>query len=277
MIKRTLKVASYHIGRVQPYNTEIMIESKAKLDELARLDKERMMLEEVRNKYESYMYYIKNKLMDDEEAIGAVSTEAQRDELKKSAEDAEEWMYDEGYDASLEVYQEKYDELSAPAEKVFFRAAEVPARAEAIKALSSKLDKVEALMKKWETSMPQVTEEERAGVLEKVEVVRKWISEKVEAQAAADPTSDPVFISADVPLQTTELQSAVSKLNRKPKPAPKKEEKKAAKEEKNETATDGEEKKEETPDKADGEEKKEEEASEEPTEKKSEEEDEDEL
>merc|ERR1712038_213716 len=86
--KRTLTVASYHVGTIQPYSDEIMEESKAKLSELARLDKERMMLEEIRNNYESYIYLIKNKLIDDEEAIGAVTTEEQREELRKSAEDA---------------------------------------------------------------------------------------------------------------------------------------------------------------------------------------------
>mmetsp|Transcript_9476 Transcript_9476/g.11008 ORF Transcript_9476/g.11008 Transcript_9476/m.11008 type:complete len:246 (-) Transcript_9476:144-881(-) len=203
-----------------------MAESRAKLAELARKDKERMDLEEIRNTYESYIYLIKNKLIDDEEAIGAVSTQEQRDLLSKSAMEAEDWMYDEGYDADLETYTKKYEELSAPAEKVFFRVKEVSARAEAVAALNTKLDKVVALMTKWETTMPQITEEERTDVISKVDVVRKWISDKVEAQAAADPAADPVFTSAEVPLQTAELQTVISKLSKRPKPAPKKEEKK---------------------------------------------------
>ena len=215
-----------------------MTESKNKLQTLARQDKERMMLEEVRNNYESYIYRIKNKLVDDEEAITAVSTKEQRDLLLKSANDAEEWMYDEGYDADYETYKKKYDELTEPAEKIFFRMQEVPARAEAIAALKDKLKKVTALMLKWETTMPQVTEEERKEVNDKVEAVEKWIKEKEEAQAAADPAADPVFTSAEVPLQTQDIQALVGKLSRRPKPAPKKEEKKNetdTKEEKNET------------------------------------------
>jgi len=80
-------------------------------------------------------------------------------------------------------------------------------------------------MAKWETTMPQVTEEERKDVLDKVEVVKKWIEEKEAAQAAADPASDPVFTSEEVPLQTKEIQVLVSKLSRRPKPVPKKEKK----------------------------------------------------
>merc|ERR1739844_450179 len=132
--KRTLTVSSYYVGTIQPYSDEIMAESKAKLGELARLDKERMMLEEIRNNYESYIYLIKNKLNDDDGSIEAVTTQEQRDTLRKSAEDAEEWMYDDGYDASLETYKEKYDELTKPAEKVFFRVKEVAARVDAMSA-----------------------------------------------------------------------------------------------------------------------------------------------
>merc|ERR1712038_694364 len=229
--KRTLTVSSYHAGLIQPHSDVIMSESREKLGELNRLDKERQMLEEVRNNYESYIYLIKNKLIDDEEAIGAVTTQEQRDELKKSADEAEDWMYEDGYDASLETYKQKYEELTKPAEKVFFRMTEVSARAEAIVSIKEKLDKVVALMKKWEKSMPQIKEEERDDVLAKVEDVRKWITEKEEAQAANDPASDPVFTSEEVPLQTKDLQSLISKLSRRPKPAPKKEEKKDKKNE----------------------------------------------
>jgi len=223
---RALKISSYHVGRIQPHSAEIMAESKSKLGELARKDKERMMFEELRNNYESYIYLIKNKLNDDEEAIAAVSTQEQRDALLKSAEDGEEWMDGDGYDADLETYTRKYEELTAPAEKVFFRVKEVSARAEEISLLESKLEKVEKLMKKWETTMPQITEEEREDVLTKVVAVRQWVTEKVEAQSAADPASDPVFTSAEVPLQTKEIQSVVGKLSKRPKPPPKKEEKK---------------------------------------------------
>lgn len=218
-------VNSYHVGDIQPYNADIRAESKAKLMELARKDNERMMLEETRNNYESYIYLIRNKLIDQEEEITAVTTQEQRDELSTSAVEAEDWMYDEGYDASLEVYNQKLADLKAPAEKVFYRVAEVPARENAIASLTKKLKKVGDLMTKWETTMPQITEEERKDVLVKVESVRQWITEKQEAQEGADPASDPVFTSKEVPLQTKEIEALVGKLSKRPKPVPKKEEK----------------------------------------------------
>jgi hypothetical protein len=209
---RALKVSIYHMGSVRPYTPAIMAESKAKLDMLAQKDKERMMLEEAKNNYEAYIYYIRNKLSDDEETINKVTSEEQREALLKSAEDAEEWMFDEGFNADLETYQNKYKELSTPAEEAFFRAAELNARPKAIDALTKKLDRVVELMKKWETTMEHITEEERKEVLDKVDEAKAWIEEKVKAQEDADPTSEPVFKSEDVPGQTKKIESIVSML-----------------------------------------------------------------
>ena len=217
---RPLKVNSYNVGSIRPYTPEIMAESKAKLGMLAAADKERMMLEEAKNNYEAYIYNIRNKLIDNEDEIAKVTSEEQREALRQSAEDAEEWLFDEGYNADLKTFQDKHAELTTPAEKVFFRVAELTARPKAIAELSTKLDKIKELMKKWETTMDHITEEERTEVLDKVEEVRTWIEEKVAEQEKADATADPVFTSEEVPGQTKRIESIVARLMKKPKPKP---------------------------------------------------------
>lgn len=249
--KRTLSVNEYYVGKIQPYSIATKAESEEKLQDLANKDRERIMLEEAKNKVESYIYFIKNKLIDDEDEIAKVSTEEQRTSLQSMAMEAEDWLYEDGYDADLATYEDKYVELSEPAEAMFFRLKEMTDRPAAIAALNKKLSKVEDLMAKWETDKPQITEEERASVLEKIVEVRKWISDMQEKQESTDPSETPAFSSSDVPLQTKDIESLVTKLSRKPKPKPVVEEK----EDSNETVADGE-------GKEDGEEKKEETASE---------------
>uniref|UniRef100_A0A7S2EWC0 Uncharacterized protein n=1 Tax=Trieres chinensis TaxID=1514140 RepID=A0A7S2EWC0_TRICV len=246
--RRPLKVDTYHVGRVRPYNDAVMAESVAKLAALAQADKERMLLEEAKNKVESYIYHIKNTLVDDEENINAVTNDEQRAHVSKLAEEGEDWLYGDGYDADLATFEDKYAELSEPMEKIKSRVSEAQDRPAAVRALNKKLDKIVKLMTDWETSMPQVTEEERAGVLAKVEDVRKWVMDVEEKQAATDPWADPVFASADVPLQTKDIEKDVKKLSKKPKPKPepveeKKNDTEAADEEKK--AEEGEEKKDE--------------------------------
>jgi hypoxia up-regulated 1 len=199
--------------------------SKAKLLEMALKDKERMMLEEAKNRVESYIYYVKNKLMDEESAIEKVSTKKQREEAEKLALDAEEWLDNEGHRAALATLEDKYAVLSAPFEKIMLRVKEATNRPEAIKSLEKKLEEVETLMNKWETTMPQVNGTERGAVLEKVELVRKWIADAEGKQAKKKPHDEPAFLSAEVPVQAKDLEVLVVQLSKKPKPKPTKKEK----------------------------------------------------
>uniref|UniRef100_A0A6U6FIS4 Uncharacterized protein n=2 Tax=Odontella aurita TaxID=265563 RepID=A0A6U6FIS4_9STRA len=223
--RRTLKVHTYHVGRIRPYNDDLKSESASKLQSLADADRARMELEESKNKVESYIYHIKNALVDDEEEITKVSNEEQRAEVLKLAEDAEEWMYDEGYDADLPTYEDKYAELSAPMESIKFRVKELEDRPAAIKALKKKLGKIEKLLEEWKESLPQVTDEEREGVLGQVASVREWIEIQVEKQDAMNPWEDAVLVSGDIPGQTKDIEKEVKKLSKKPKPKPVVEEK----------------------------------------------------
>jgi hypoxia up-regulated 1 len=218
--KRTLTIQAYHVGRVQPHTPELIAESKAKLLELAQNDKERMMLEESKNKVESFIYRIKNKLMDDEEEIAKVSTEKQRAECQKLAEDAEEWLYDDGYSADLPTMEDKYAEISVPFEKIELRVAEETARPEAIEKLKSKLTEVEALMTKWETSMPQVTTEEIAKVTVKIKEATTWLEKREKEQAKKKPHQDAAILSSEIPAQFEPIETLVLRLSRKPKPKP---------------------------------------------------------
>jgi hypothetical protein len=212
--KKSLTVKTYYVGRVQPHSPELLAESRAKLLELAAKDKERMMLEEAKNKVESYIY----------------KTKKQREEVEKLANAAEEWLYEDGYSADLATMVDKYAELSVPFEKILLRISESTARPDAVEKFRAKLTEIEGLMAKWEESKPQVTEEERSMVLKLVEEVRKWIEDKEKAQAKKKAHEEPIFVSDEVPLQLKPIESMVVRLSRKPKPKP-------PKEEKNETST----------------------------------------
>jgi hypoxia up-regulated 1 len=208
------------VGKIQPMTDELKAESRSKLEYLAVKDKERVMLEEAKNRVESYIYQIKNKLIDDEDNIAKISTEEQREELRKSYVDGEEWLDDNGFSAGVATMEAKYAELSEPAEKVFFRLKEMTDRPAAVKEMQKKLDKVSELLMKWKDSMPQITDDERADVTVKVDDVRKWLVEKEEEQAKKESYEDPAFTSDEVPLQTKSLERLISKLVKKPKPKP---------------------------------------------------------
>merc|ERR1712224_571787 len=178
-----------------------------------------------KNKLESYFYYVKNKLLDDEEKIAKISTEDQRAELQKLSMEAEDWLFDEGDTADLETIEAKYDELATPAEKVWFRLKQLVERPAAVKALNEKLVEIEEKFSKAMVDMTHITEEEKDDVYSKIESAKKWLADKVDAQAEKQGHEDPVFTSDEVPLQTKPIQKLIAKLLKKPKPKPPKVEK----------------------------------------------------
>lgn len=236
--KRALTIKTYHVGRIQPYSKDISEESISMLEELAAKDQALKELEETKNKLESYIYYIKNKLSDNEEEVAKVSIEEQRTALYDLASSTEDWLYEDGYDADLETFQKKYEDLYQPADgEIFFRMAEATARPQAILSLQTKLTKVKELMAKWKESMPQITEDETSDVLGKTAKIEEWITEVEEKQSQLAAHEMPAFNSTEVPLQTKSLNTLITKLSKKPKPRPKKVPKNETKDDsKNETS-----------------------------------------
>jgi len=230
MHKKSLSVESTHVGKVKPHSEELLKESKAKLLEMAEKDKERIMLEESRNKVESYIYHIKNTISDKEDELSSVSTEEQREECSKLALAAQDWMDDEGYSADFATIEDKYASLSEPFEKIMLRLKEQDARPQAIEALKKRLTEIEQLMTKWETAKPHITEEERSSVQAKVEEVRQWIEDNEGKQAKKAAHEEPAFLSEDVPGQSKTVEALVMRLGRKPKPKPAKQENATAEE-----------------------------------------------
>lgn len=225
--KKTLEVEEYHVGKIQPLSKELKEEYKFNIAELARMDKERALLEEAKNQLESYIYKVKNKLADDEENIAKISTEEQREELSKLAMGAEDWLFDEGDAAARETIIAKYDELATPAEKIWFRLAESKDRPEAVQNLRDKLNEFEEKFNKWLEDKDYITDEEKSDLASKVETARKWLADKEEEQASKASHEDPAFTSEEVPVQMHPILKLATRLQKKPKP----------KVEKNETAT----------------------------------------
>jgi hypoxia up-regulated 1 len=215
-----LSVNTYHVGRVRPLTPESLEASQAKLAAMNLRDRERIMLEESRNKVESYIYFIKNKLIDDEESITSVTTEDQREECRKLAADGADWLDMDSYGANLATMEDKYAELSVPFEKIMLRVTEKTKRPKVIEVFNKKLDDIESLMAKWESEKPQVTEEERSSVLKKVDEARKWLEEKESLQTKKASHEDPAFVSDEILLQLLPIEPLVVRLGKKPKPKP---------------------------------------------------------
>lgn len=143
--------------------------------------------------------------------------------LYELATSTEDWLYEDGYDADLETYNSKYEELYKPADgEIFFRMKEATDRPQAILALQTKMGKVKELMANWKETKPQITDDEVTDVLGKVTKIEEWMKDVDEKQSLLALHETPVFNSTEVPLQCKSLNTLVAKLGKRPKPRPKK-------------------------------------------------------
>lgn len=197
-----------------------IVEARLRLRALQDADDLRKAKEAALNELEAFIYKVKNRISDDEDKLKAVSTEEQRQEVVDLANAAEEWLYDEGRDQSVEVYKNKQGSIASKANAIFKRHSEVAARQEAVTKAKGQLQEVRKIVDGWSEKSPHITEEEKQKLLEAVEKAEKWIQDKLDEQAKVSAFEEPVFDSTDVPLQLKNLSIMFDKLARKPKPAP---------------------------------------------------------
>ncbi|KAJ1641375.1 hypothetical protein T492DRAFT_1138319 [Pavlovales sp. CCMP2436] len=200
----TLKSAATFTTPVPPITDAVVADCIARNKEMLEVEERKRIDAEAKNRVEAYALDTRDRMGEDEEQIGAVSTEEQRKELLAMFEEVEEWLYEGGRSVRHTVYQAKEDEMRAKGEPIFARLAELEARPAAVESARATITSGIETVGTWAEAKPQITEEETAKTLELATNVTSWLDEVVALQAP--------------------LEQAVRVLGKKPKPKPKVEE-----------------------------------------------------
>jgi len=211
---------SYHGMTMKPVSKKQKKESMEKLAEMDRLDQVRIDTAEAKNTLESYIYEVKNNMYDEEDAINEVTTEEQREEVMDMANSLDDWLYDEGSDLGAKDYKIKKKELQSLYDAIELRVREKKELPKMLKAVEKKFSDIRALVEKWNTSMPHITEEEKQDVLDLIEKQESWIAEKMQLLEEQEAHEEPKFVSTNIPGRMKTLQEMVQQLKRKPVPKP---------------------------------------------------------
>jgi heat shock protein 4 len=177
---------------------------------------------DMRNELESYIYDMRDKITMDS-SLGAYATQAEKDEFVKKNEDAENWLYEDGFDAKKDVLAQKLGELKKLGDPVERRAVEAEARPVAIASLQKNVEKY----KKWladaqaSDDFAHITEEEFSTCHKKCDEVSNWLYEMLDKQGSLPQNVDPAFTTAEVTSKNKGLSNVCSPIVHKPKPKPK--------------------------------------------------------
>ena len=129
---------------------QVMKAIKKRMDDIAELNK-------IKNDVESHVFQTRDSLEYDD-SLKQVSTEEQKDEIRKSLSDTEEWLWD---DHELKDYRDKLKELRKQMKPLITRKSELQARPEALKFAHDQIKSIKDYLQN-ETAMADVHPNETA-------------------------------------------------------------------------------------------------------------------
>jgi len=185
--------------------------------ELNKQDRERALLAETKNELESYIYATLEFL--DTDGAREVSTSEERESFSELLLEAGDWLYDDGYDAKLEQYQEKLSSLRDIGDRISFRLSESELRPLIVAAFQEWKDNTVAALENIVVERT-VDDEDREVFLLEIKEVESWLEAKQEEQAGVEPFVEPVWISSELIEKQKILDNKMKRLLRRPKRTP---------------------------------------------------------
>ncbi|KOB67053.1 Hypoxia up-regulated protein 1 [Operophtera brumata] len=188
VLKETIK-SDEQILNLKPLSPDQLSQSKAKIAELNAIDRKRTERETALNNLEAFVVDAQMKV--DMEEYAVCGTEEQITEIKKICSETSEWLYDDGYEAATEVFEEKLASLRDKTHPIFYKHWEHSERPDAIAAIRNMLNNSKEFLKmsknftKELNSEKDVFTEVEIGVLEKkITETEGWLNTSIKEQKA---------------------------------------------------------------------------------------------
>ncbi|KAF9926748.1 adenyl-nucleotide exchange factor sse1 [Linnemannia zychae] len=196
----------------------IVNELKEKEMEMIASDKLVADTEMAKNALEEYIYDTRSKVN------GGVYKDyinpADKEKFVSDLNDAENWLYDEGDEATKSVYNAKLAELQVIGGPIIQRYREAEARPSAIREFRETINSLLAQATSSEEKYAHIPEAEKNSIVEKCSKDQTWIDNKEERQSMMKKYEVPAITSAEIRKQRDELIYFATPILNKPKPKP---------------------------------------------------------
>lgn len=236
--KKKIKKTNLEFSESRPMDWTKAELEKAFETEVSMSNNDRIVREtgEMRNELEAYIYDMRDKIIS-ESGLAPYANEEEKNTFSASLESTENWLYEDGFDATKSVYAEKLTALKAMGNPMEVRKSEATTRPEAISALQRTVEKYSNWINasQGQDDFAHITDEDFLKCREKCDETANWMYEALDKQGSLTPSQNPAVLTSEIMNKSRELTNLVNPIMHKPKPAPKVEEKKEAeKEEKTE-------------------------------------------
>lgn len=188
VLKEPIKTEE-QILSLQPLSQDQFKSSKAKINKLNKIDKKRIERETSLNNLEAFVVDAQMKV--DMEEFAECGTPEQIEEIKKQCSEVSEWLYDDGYNAETELYEEKLAALKEKTNPIFYKNWEHRERPDAVAAIRKMLNSsneflkmAKNLTKEANTEKDVFTEVEITVLEKKIVETEVWLDQSIEEQNA---------------------------------------------------------------------------------------------
>ncbi|XP_060804155.1 hypoxia up-regulated protein 1 [Amyelois transitella] len=183
------------ILNLQPLTADQFKASKTKINELNLIDRKRTERESALNSLEAFVVDAQMKI--DMEEYAECGTPEQIEEIKKLCNEVSEWLYDDGYEAPTEMFEEKLALLKDKTNPIFYKHWEHNERPDAIASMRSMLNNSNEFLKMAKNFTKEVNADKdiftdvEISVLEnKIIETETWLNKSIKEQEALKKNED---------------------------------------------------------------------------------------
>lgn len=128
----------------KPIDGDQYKESLGRISEFTKHEREKLRRETVVNNLESHVIEAQMRL--DQDEYSSCATKEELEEIKSMCSAISNWLYEDGFDADVKVFEEKLETLAKKTDEVYARHWEHNERPEALKALISMINGAEQFL-----------------------------------------------------------------------------------------------------------------------------------
>ncbi|KAK9720193.1 adenyl-nucleotide exchange factor sse1 [Basidiobolus ranarum] len=171
--------------------------------------------EERKNALEEYVYDTRSKL---ESKFKDFVVPDVKESFSKQLYDTEDWLYDEGEDATKSVYVNKLNELKVIGDPIARRCREYEERPRSARSLRETIEKYAIEVTSNDPRYEHIPEEEKKSIIDRCEKVQAWLAEKMDQQSVLTKVQDPIVTSQEILKERDSLINFATPILNKPKP-----------------------------------------------------------
>lgn len=170
-------------------------EAREKEFQLAQQDRIMEQTKDRKNALESYVYETRNKLFN---TYRSFASDLERDDISKTLQQTEEWLYEDGDDETENAYASKLEDLKKLVDPIENRYKDEEARAQATR------DMLNCIVD-YRMSVNSLPPKEREVVINECNKAEQWLREKSKQQDSLPKNSNPVLWSTEIKSKTEDL------------------------------------------------------------------------